>query len=111
MFNLCLYYALNYLYNILKDSLAITFSNCITDILYVLTIAPVDYESKLHTVPIPNNRTLFHYTVMINDDDLFELNEVFTLEIKNSTHPKVMVGERATTTITVISEEHRKLFV
>ena len=48
---------------------------------------------------------------MINDDDLYELDEVFTLEIKNSTHPKVIVGDHATTTITVISEEHCKLFV
>ena len=53
---------------------------------------------------------VFNYTVMINDDDLFEMDETFTLEIKNSTHEQVEVGSLARTTITVISEENRELF-
>ena len=78
---------------------------------FILTTAHIDYESKMHTVPIPFNTMIFNYTVMINDDDLYEENEMFMLEIKNSSHDQVKIGEQASTTVTVTSEEQRELFV
>ena len=65
----------------------------------------------MHIVPIPNDRMVFNYTVMINNDDIYEMDETFTLEIINSSHDKVKIGDLHRTKITVTSDDHRELFI
>ena len=65
----------------------------------------------MHTIPIPFNTTSFDYTVVINEDDLYELDETFTLQITATSGTKVKIGRPASTTITITNRNNRKFFV
>ena len=47
---------------------------------------------------------------MIKDDDLYEVNETFTLEIAETSYENIMIGRPARTTITIMNDEDREFF-
>ena len=63
----------------------------------------------MHTVPIPVDTKTFTYTFMINDDDLFENDETFKLEImESSLHGNVNREEPYIITITITDNDERE---
>ena len=58
---------------------------------------------------IPFNQTIFTYDVPINDDSLFEIDEIFTLEIlASSLHSNIERKNPNRATITIINDEERE---
>ena len=75
----------------------------------MFTVANFDYDSGVHTISIPIDTTTFKYNVSINDDDLFETDEIFKLEIiESSLHEKISRGEHYITTINITDNDKRK---
>ena len=68
-----------------------------------------DYEPGPYNVPIPTGVTTFTYNFSILDDDVYEIDEEFTLEIHSSPHGQVRINQRMdTTTITIKDDEERE---
>ena len=79
---------------------------------FILNVATYDYDSRVHIVPIPINTTSLTYNVAINDDDLYEMNETFKLQIiATSLHQKIKRPQPYVTTVTIIDDDERELFV
>ena len=73
------------------------------------TVANHDYDSGVHTIPIPSDETTFTYNLMINDDNLFETNETFKLEIiESSLHEQVYRRGPYITAITINNNDERE---
>ena len=54
--------------------------------------------------------TIVQFTVLINDDDIFEDDETFNLSINSSTLPnKVIVGSPSQTTVTIVDNDGKKI--
>ena len=51
------------------------------------------------------NKTSFSFNVSINDDDIFEGNENFTLSISLRASSPIMVIEPAQTTVTIVDND------
>ena len=74
-------------------------------------VATCDYGS-MYTVLIPANTTSFTYNFTINDDDVYEMDESFKLQIVPSTlHRQIKRKQPYATTITILDDEDRELFV
>ena len=79
---------------------------------FILNVATYDYDSRVHIVPIPINTTSLTYNVAINDDDLYEMNETFKLQIiATSLHRQIKTTQPNVTTVTIIDDDERELFV
>ena len=79
---------------------------------FILNVATYDYDSRVHIVPIPINTTSLTYNVAINDDDLYEMNETFKLQIiATSLHRQIKRTQPYVTTVTIIDDDERELFV
>ena len=79
---------------------------------FILNVATCDYDSRVHIVPIPINMTSLIYNVAINDDDLYEMNEAFKLQIiATSLHRQIKITQPNVTTVTIIDDDERELFV
>ena len=73
-----------------------------TVIYYNLVGGTIDYNaSRIHSVEA--NKTGFSFNVSINDDDIFEGNENFTLSIRTSS--PIMVIEPVQTTVTIVDND------
>ena len=49
--------------------------------------------------------TTFKYNITILDDDVYEINETFTVEIASSNHHQVKIGDPDATKVTIIDYE------
>ena len=79
---------------------------------FILNVATCDYGSRVHTVPIPTNVTSFTYNITINDDDLYEIDETFKLQInETSLHTQIKRIHPYVTTVTIVEDDERELFV
>ena len=66
----------------------------------------------MHTVPIPTDTTSFTYKIPIIDDDLFEIDETFKVQIVDtSLHRQIKRTQPFTTTVTMYDDEERESFV
>ena len=75
----------------------------------IRAVANFDYDSGVHIIPIPIGETIITYNFTIFDDDLFEFDETFKLDIiESSLHKKVNRKEPYTATITIINNDERE---
>ena len=66
----------------------------------------IDYDSGPYNVTFPAGVTLAILDVAINDDDIVEGNESFTLSIDPSSLPNsVTVGNPGNTTVIVVNDD------
>ena len=63
-----------------------------------------DYDSGSFLINIPANATRVPFIVLINDDNMYEGNENFTLTI-HTLSANIMVGKPAQTTVTIIDND------
>ena len=74
-------------------------------------VATCDYGS-MYTVLIPAETTSFTYNFPITDDDLYEMDESFKLQIVPSTlHRQIKRRQPYAATINIFDDEDRELFV
>ena len=62
----------------------------------------IDYDSGLYTVTIPAGQTSSIFSVTLNDDNILEVNENFSLLInEHSLPPRVILGNPDQATVTI----------
>ena len=63
----------------------------------------------MYTIPIPSDTITFTYTFAIYDDDLFEIDEMFKVEvIESSLHEHINREEPYKARITIANNDGRK---
>ena len=68
----------------------------------------MDYGSGPYTVTFPAGMTSVPFNVSINNDDIFEGNEDFTLTIDPSSLPgDVNVGNPSQATVTIVDDDRK----
>lgn len=71
-----------------------------------------DYDATPFYIRISAYDTLVPFVVLINDDDIYEGNEKFTLTIQESfLPPNVVVGEFSQVTVTIVDNERERCYV
>ena len=65
----------------------------------------MDYISGPYSVTFPAGVTSVPLNISINDDNLFESNENFTLTINSSLPTGVMVGNPGQATMTIVDND------
>ena len=68
-----------------------------------------DYNPEPHDVEIPAGETRVTFTVSVNNDDIFEGNENFTLSINVSLPTGIMVGEPGQATVIIVDDDRECL--
>ena len=68
-----------------------------------------DYEDGPYDVTIPIGVTTFKYSIPILDDDVYEINETFSVVIASSNHPQITISRTDNTAdVTIINDEERE---
>ena len=68
----------------------------------------VDYDSGSYSVIIPAGEKNIPLNISINDDNIFEHNETFTLTINVSSLPSdVYIGNRNETIVTIVDNDSK----
>ena len=68
-----------------------------------------DYEDGPYDVSIPVGVTTFKYSLPIFNDDVYEIDETFMVEIASSNHSQIKISRsRNTADVTVINDEERE---
>ena len=68
----------------------------------------VDYDSGPYTVTFTAGQTSTSFNVSINDDNILENTEMFTLDINPSTLPnRVTVGNPGEATVTIMDTDSK----
>ena len=71
-----------------------------------ITDGGVDYDSGIYTVTIPAGQTSVPFDVPINDDDIVEGNEDFTVTIVQSSLPDgVTRGNPGSATVNIVDDD------
>ena len=65
----------------------------------------MDYTSGPYSVTFPAGVTTVPFNITINDDNIFEENEDFTLTINSSLPTGVMVGNPGQATVTIVDND------
>ena len=65
----------------------------------------MDYSSGPYYVTFPTKVTSVPFNISINDDNIFEENENFTLTINSSLPTGVMVGNPGQATLTIMDND------
>ena len=65
----------------------------------------MDYSSGPYSVTFPAGVTIVPFNIPINDDNIFEENENFTLTINSSLPTGVMVGNPGQATVTIVDND------
>ena len=66
----------------------------------------IDYDSGLYTITISAGQTSAEINIPINDDDIFEANENFTLFINEHSLPtRVILGNPDQATVTIVDND------
>ena len=69
-----------------------------------ITGGGVDYDSGPYTVTFPAGQTRASFDVSINDDDIFESNEDFTLIILRNSLPNDVIHD-GPATVTIMDDD------
>ena len=69
----------------------------------------MDYTSGPYSVTFPAGVTSVLFNISINDDNIFEENENFTLTINSSLSTVVMVGDPGEATVTIVDNDCKLL--
>ena len=76
-----------------------------------MTEGGVDYDSGPYTVTFPAGETIVSFDVPINNDNIFENDEDFTLTIDSSSLPTgTTVGHPSTSTVFIVNEDSKFLY-
>ena len=67
----------------------------------------MDYTSGPYSVTFPAGVTSVPFNISINDDNIFEENENFTLTINSSLPTGVMVGNPGQATVTIVDNDRK----
>ena len=71
----------------------------------------MDYGSGPYTVTFPAGTTTVPLDIPINDDDIYEINENFTLTINSSSLPTgVTVGNPGQATVTIVDDDRKLIY-
>ena len=65
----------------------------------------MDYTSRSYSVTFPAGVMSVPFNITINDDNIFEENENFTLTINSSLPTGVMVGNPGQATVTIVDND------
>ena len=65
----------------------------------------MDYTSGPYSVTFPAGVMRVPFNILINDDNIFEDNENFTLTVNSSLPTGVMVGYPAEATLTIVNDD------
>ena len=65
----------------------------------------VDYDSGPYTVTFPTGDTIVPFNVPINDDNILENTEMFTVTIDPSLPSRVTVGNPDQSTVTIMDND------
>lgn len=68
-----------------------------------------DYNPEPRDVEITVGETRVTFSVSVNDDDMFEGNENFTLAINVSLPAGIMVGDTGVTTVIIVDDDRECL--
>ena len=76
--------------------------------MYILTGGGIDYEYGPFDITFPAGETLAVFNVSINDDNIVEGNENFTLSINTSSLPnEVTIGNPVHTVVTIMDDDSK----
>ena len=67
----------------------------------------MDYTSGPYSVTVPAGMTSVPFSNSINNDNIFEENENFTLTINSSLPTGVMVGNPGQATVTIVDNDSK----
>ena len=67
-----------------------------------------DYKDGPYNVTIPVGVTTFNYSLPIFNDDVYEIDETFRIEIASSDHSQVKVSRADRADVTIIDDEQRE---
>ena len=67
----------------------------------------MDYTSGPYSVTFPAGVTNVPFSISVNDDNVFEENENFTLTINSSLPTGVMVGNPGQATVTIVDNDRK----
>ena len=65
----------------------------------------MDYTSGPYSITFPTGVISVSFSISINDDNIFEENENFTLTINSSLPTGVMVGNPGQATVTIVNND------
>ena len=65
----------------------------------------MDYTSGPYSITFPTGVMSISFSISINDDNIFEENENFTLTINSSLPTGVMVGNPGQATVTIVNND------
>ena len=69
----------------------------------------MDYTSGPYSITFPAGVMSVTFDILINDDNIFEENENFTLTINSSLSTGVMVGNPGQATVTIVDNDCKLL--
>ena len=67
----------------------------------------VDYTFGSYSITFPAGMMSFLFNISINDDNIFEENENFTLTIDSSLPTGFMVGNHSQATMTIVDNDRK----
>ena len=67
-----------------------------------------DYGDGPYNVSIPVDVTTFKYSLPILNDDVYEIDETFKVQIASSDHSQIKISQADRADVTVIDDEERK---
>ena len=75
---------------------------------YYIATGECDYGDEPLIVTIPFNVTTFKYNLPILNDDVYEIDEIFTVEIASSNHSQIKISRADRADVTIIDDEERE---
>ena len=76
--------------------------------LFYIATGRCDYGDEPFNVSIPFNVTTFKYSLPILNDDVYEIDEIFRVEIASSNHSQIKIGRADRADVTIIDDEQRE---
>jgi len=76
---------------------------------FLFTVECDQFRATPFDVNFPNGTTLATFSINIINDDIYEEDETFTLDILNSFPSFVVLGDPSTATVVIQEDEDRKL--
>ena len=68
-----------------------------------------DYRDGPYNISIPVGVTTFNYNLPILNDDVYEINETFKVEIASSNHSQIKISQSHNRAdVTIINDEERE---
>ena len=67
-----------------------------------------DYKDGPYDVTIPVDVTTFNYSLPILNDDVYEIDETFSVVIASSDHSQIKINRADRADVTIIDDEERE---